>query len=102
MIVLGWCISSGYNEKKCARSFFPCWDEPVYKARFTIAMELPVEFAAVSNMPILEEKVEGNRKVVFYHESPNMATYLVTMIVCPLQPDIEQVLTLQQQPLFSR
>lgn len=87
---------------RSARRLFPCWDEPVYKARFTISMELPVEFAAVSNMPILEEKVEGNRKLVSYHESPNMATYLVTMIAGPLQPDIEQVLTLQQQPLSSR
>ena len=36
---------------------------------------------ALSNMPIMDEKVDGNVKVVSYQESPIMSTYLVAIVV---------------------
>ncbi|KAK8697104.1 hypothetical protein V6N13_113262 [Hibiscus sabdariffa] len=64
-----------------ARRCFPCWDEPACKATFKITLDLPSELVALSNMPIIEEKVNGPLKTVSYQESPVMSTYLVAIVV---------------------
>ncbi|TVU33087.1 hypothetical protein EJB05_24872 [Eragrostis curvula] len=64
-----------------ARRCFPCWDEPSFKAVFKITLEVPSEIVALSNMPVVEEKVNGPTKVVYFQESPIMSTYLVAVIV---------------------
>ncbi|XP_022982337.1 aminopeptidase M1 [Cucurbita maxima] len=64
-----------------ARRCFPCWDEPAFKATFKITLDVPSELIALSNMPIIEEKVNGHLKTVTYQESPIMSTYLVAMVV---------------------
>ncbi|CAI9093746.1 OLC1v1029307C1 [Oldenlandia corymbosa var. corymbosa] len=64
-----------------ARRCFPCWDEPACKATFKITLEVPSELVALSNMPVVEEKVDGNLKRVSYQESPIMSTYLVAVVV---------------------
>lgn len=42
---------------------------------------MPSELVALSNMPIVDEKVDGLTKTVFYQESPIMSTYLVAVVV---------------------
>ncbi|XP_024180663.2 aminopeptidase M1 isoform X3 [Rosa chinensis] len=64
-----------------ARRFFPCWDEPALKARFKIALDVPSELTALSNMPIINEKCDGDVKTVSFEESPIMSTYLVAVVV---------------------
>eukprot|EP00262_Sarcandra_glabra_P014364 TRINITY_DN419_c0_g1_i1.p1 TRINITY_DN419_c0_g1~~TRINITY_DN419_c0_g1_i1.p1 ORF type:complete len:866 (+),score=159.90 TRINITY_DN419_c0_g1_i1:322-2598(+) len=64
-----------------ARRCFPCWDEPACKATFKITVEVPAELIALSNMPILEEKLDGHLKTVSFQESPIMSTYLVAVII---------------------
>ncbi|XP_073141982.1 aminopeptidase M1 [Henckelia pumila] len=64
-----------------ARRCFPCWDEPACKATFKITLEVPSELVALSNMPVVEEKVNGDLKTVYYQESPIMSTYLVAVVV---------------------
>ncbi|KAH7523844.1 hypothetical protein FEM48_Zijuj06G0055200 [Ziziphus jujuba var. spinosa] len=64
-----------------ARRCFPCWDEPACKAMFKITLDVPVELVALSNMPVIEEKVDGLLKTVSYQESPIMSTYLVAIVV---------------------
>ncbi|XP_040997347.1 aminopeptidase M1-like [Juglans microcarpa x Juglans regia] len=64
-----------------ARRCFPCWDEPACKATFKITLDLPSELVALSNMPIVEEKVHGHLKTVSYQESPIMSTYLVAVVI---------------------
>uniref|UniRef100_A0A2N9HH88 Aminopeptidase n=1 Tax=Fagus sylvatica TaxID=28930 RepID=A0A2N9HH88_FAGSY len=64
-----------------ARRCFPCWDEPACKATFKITLDVPSELVALSNMPIIEEKVDGHLKTVSYQESPIMSTYLVAIVV---------------------
>lgn len=64
-----------------ARRCFPCWDEPACKATFKITLDVPSELVALSNMPIVEEKVNGHLKTVSYQESPIMSTYLVAVVI---------------------
>lgn len=64
-----------------ARRCFPCWDEPVCKAKFKITLDVPSELVALSNMPVVEEKVDGPLKTVSYQETPIMSTYLVAVVI---------------------
>jgi aminopeptidase N len=59
-----------------ARRFFPCWDEPAFRARFQLTAVVPENWLAVSNMPVEKEaKVEGGKEVRFAM-TPSMASYL--------------------------
>ncbi|KAJ3692007.1 hypothetical protein LUZ60_012357 [Juncus effusus] len=64
-----------------ARRCFPCWDEPSFKAKFRITLEVPSDLVALSNMPVLEEKRNGPSKTLYFQESPIMSTYLVAVVV---------------------
>ncbi|KAL6846320.1 hypothetical protein ACP4OV_023768 [Aristida adscensionis] len=64
-----------------ARRNFPCWDEPAFKAKFKITLEVPSELVALSNMPIASQTTAGPIKTVQYQESPLMSTYLVAIVV---------------------
>src|SRR5438552_240944 len=44
-----------------ARRFFPCWDEPAFRARFQLAVVVPGNWMAVSNMPIESETLLNGR-----------------------------------------
>jgi aminopeptidase N len=47
-----------------ARRMFPCWDEPIFRARFQMTAIVPENFTAVSNMPIEREaKVAGGKEL---------------------------------------
>jgi aminopeptidase N len=59
-----------------ARRFFPCWDEPSFRARFQLTVVVPENFTAMSNMPIEKEtKVAGGKELRF-GATPPMASYL--------------------------
>jgi aminopeptidase N len=59
-----------------ARRFFPCWDEPVFRARFQLSAVVPENWLAVSNMPIESEKKIGGGKEVRFAATPSMSSYL--------------------------
>lgn len=42
---------------------------------------MPAELVALSNMPVIEEIVDGQLRTVSYQESPIMSTYLVAIVV---------------------
>src|SRR5207248_8842273 len=44
-----------------ARRFFPCWDEPAFRARFRLTVVVPENWLAVSNMPIESETLLNGR-----------------------------------------
>lgn len=64
-----------------ARRCFPCWDEPAIKATFDITLEVPADRVALSNMPVKEEKLNGETKRIHYDTTPIMSTYLVAFVV---------------------
>ncbi|RLM85079.1 aminopeptidase M1-C [Panicum miliaceum] len=64
-----------------ARRCFPCWDEPAFKAKFKLTLEVPPGMVALSNMPIANQTATGPIKTISYQESPLMSTYLVAIVV---------------------
>ncbi|HEV2538686.1 MAG TPA: M1 family metallopeptidase [Frateuria sp.] len=65
-------------ENSDARRFIPSWDEPNYKATFTLTATVPSNEMAVSNMPIASKKDLGNGLTeVHFGQSPKMSTYLL-------------------------
>jgi aminopeptidase N len=59
-----------------ARRLFPCWDEPVFRARFQLTAVIPENWFAVSNMPIESEKKISGGKEVRFAMTPSMSSYL--------------------------
>src|SRR5213595_3956618 len=59
-----------------ARRFFPCWDEPVFRARFQLPAVVPENWLGVSNMPIESEKKIAGGKEVRFAATPSMSSYL--------------------------
>jgi aminopeptidase N len=63
-------------EASDARRFFPCWDEPSFRARFQLTAVVPEKWLAVSNMPIESERKIDIGKEVRFQPTPPMSTYL--------------------------
>jgi aminopeptidase N len=59
-----------------ARRFFPCWDEPAFRARFQLITVVPENWLAVSNMPVESEKKIAGGKEVRFATTPPMSSYL--------------------------
>jgi aminopeptidase N len=59
-----------------ARRFFPCWDEPAFRARFQLTVVVPENWLAVSNMPVEREKKITDGKEVRFAPTPPMSSYL--------------------------
>ena len=59
-----------------ARRFFPCWDEPAFRAHFQLTTVVPENWLAVSNMPIESGKKIASGKEVRFAATPPMSSYL--------------------------
>ena len=54
-------------EPSGARRIFPGWDEPAFKATFSLSVVVPANFRAVSNMPVIREHADGvSHKIVTF------------------------------------
>ena len=59
-----------------ARRFFPCWDEPAFRARFQLTTVVPENWLAVSNLLVESEKKLAGGKEVRFATTPSMSSYL--------------------------
>ncbi|MFS0850723.1 M1 family metallopeptidase [Novosphingobium panipatense] len=65
-------------ENSDARRFMPSWDEPFYKATFSLKTIVPTDEVAVGNLPVESRKDLGQGKtLVTFGTSPRMSTYLL-------------------------
>ena len=78
-------MASTHMEPTFARAVFPCFDEPLFKATFSITMLVPINLTCLSNMPIkyVTETPSDSptMKLVEFEESELMSTYLVAFAV---------------------
>jgi puromycin-sensitive aminopeptidase len=77
-------IATTQFEPTDARRSFPCWDEPSFKATFSVDITVPNRaLQVISNMPVLELKSTPQENFVFYRfeKSPIMSTYLVAYVI---------------------
>ncbi|HEX4653532.1 MAG TPA: M1 family metallopeptidase [Candidatus Udaeobacter sp.] len=63
-----------------ARRFFPCWDEPVFRARFQLTVVVPENWLAISNMPVQSEERIAEGKEVRFAATPAMSSYLNVLV----------------------
>ncbi len=69
-----------------ARRAFACFDEPEFKARFSLALIVPSDVTAISNGAVVgERQLGGGRKEVRFEETPPISTYLVAYCVGPFE-----------------
>jgi puromycin-sensitive aminopeptidase len=69
-----------------ARRFFPCFDEPSFKARFTLSVTTESRNSVVSNNPVARvENHRGGRKTVHFTTTPKLSTYLCALAVGELE-----------------
>jgi aminopeptidase N len=74
-----------------ARRFFPCWDEPAFRARFQLSVVVPENWLAVSNMPIESEQKIAAGKEVRFTSTPPMSSYLNVFVAGELDVIESQV-----------
>ena len=69
-----------------ARRMLPSWDEPVFRAQFNLSVDLPVNFKAYSNTPIVKEETLANGlKRTTFGTTPKMSSYLIVLVAGELE-----------------
>lgn len=73
-----------------ARRLIPCFDEPAFKARWAITVKTAKGLAVLSNGPVLRASTEGERQVVVFRETEVLSSYLIALVVGPIESSPEQ------------
>lgn len=80
-----------------ARTVFPCFEQPNLKAEFTLQLEVPTEWEAVSNTSIQTEAIKNGRKQITFCPTEPLSTYLFSFVAGKLKKveyaDGERILT---------
>ena len=80
-----------------ARTVFPCFEQPNLKAEFTLCLEVPEEWEAVSNTSIQTESIINGKKHITFLPTEPLSTYLFSFVAGKLKKveyaDGERILT---------
>lgn len=76
-------LASTHFEPTSARMAFPCFDEPNFKANFSLRIRRSTEYISLSNMPIFKTvELNGGLLEDHFAASVKMSTYLVAFVIC--------------------
>lgn len=59
-----------------ASTAFPCFDQPDIKARFSLTLEIPGDYEAMSNSAVSNDTRENGRRRIEFEEGKPISTYL--------------------------
>ena len=59
-----------------ASTAFPCFDQPDLKARYSLTLNMPADYRAMSNSPATASDTTGDRVVTRFAETKPLSTYL--------------------------
>ena len=59
-----------------ASTAFPCFDQPDIKGRFTLALDIPLSYRAMSNNPVVSTDTAEGRIMFRFSETKPISTYL--------------------------
>jgi puromycin-sensitive aminopeptidase len=69
-----------------ARRFFPCFDEPGFKARYTVRVTTPANQRVVSNSPVASRRVrEDGLRTTTFRPTPPLSVYLLAVAIGPFE-----------------
>jgi puromycin-sensitive aminopeptidase len=69
-----------------AKRLFPCFDEPPFKARFTLSLTTPSDATAIANTRPLERRAAGAGRTHWtFAETPPLSPYLLAFAVGPFE-----------------
>ena len=68
-----------------ARTFFPCKDEPSYKAVFNLAVTTQTGLSVISNTPVASKEDSAGKTRFVFEPTPRMSTYLFFLGVGPYE-----------------
>jgi puromycin-sensitive aminopeptidase len=74
-----------------ARRVFPMFDEPDFKAEFSLTVEAPEHLTVLSNMPPESRTTSNGWQTVTFGKTPTMSTYLFALAVARLVPQSRMV-----------
>ena len=72
-----------------ARTLFPCFDQPNLKAAYTLTLEVPDHWVAVSNTAPNETFLENKRKTIRFQTTEPLSTYLFSFVAGEFQQETQ-------------
>ncbi|MBM7113132.1 M1 family metallopeptidase [Archangium primigenium] len=77
-------VAATQFEAADARRLFPCFDEPSFKARWALTVQVPSGLTALSNGAIEREESDGHVRKLTFKETEVLSSYLIALVVGPL------------------
>lgn len=74
-------LASTHFESSSARKAFPCFDEPSFRADFSLELHLDPGWTAISNTPLLQSQLSENKTRLNFAEHKNIPSYLIAWVI---------------------